>query len=44
MFHHVKELQLNARVSKPDVQFAKLLLEQLVLKSKSKKLKLKHHG
>lgn len=28
MFHHVKELQFNARVSKPDVQFAKLLLEQ----------------
>jgi Mn-containing catalase len=29
MFHHVKELQFNARVSKPDVRFAKLLLEQL---------------
>lgn len=28
MFHHIKELQFNARVSKPDVQFAKLLLEQ----------------
>lgn len=28
MFHHVKELQFNARVSAPDVQFAKLLLEQ----------------
>lgn len=28
MFHHVKELQFNARVSKPDVHFAKLLLEQ----------------
>lgn len=28
MFHHVKELQFNARVSKPDVKFAKLLLEQ----------------
>jgi Mn-containing catalase len=28
MFHHVKELQFNARVSKPDVPFAKLLLEQ----------------
>jgi len=28
MFHHVKELQYNARVSKPDVRFAKLLLEQ----------------
>jgi len=28
MFHHVKELQFNARVSKPDVNFAKLLLEQ----------------
>lgn len=28
MFHHVKELQFNARVSEPDVQFAKLLLEQ----------------
>ena len=28
MFHHVKELQFNARVSKPDVRFAKLLLEQ----------------
>lgn len=28
MFHHVKELQFYARVSKPDVRFAKLLLEQ----------------
>lgn len=28
MFYHVKDLQFNARVSKPDVQFAKLLLEQ----------------
>src|SRR5436190_13131285 len=28
MFHHVKELQFNARVSEPDPQFAKLLLEQ----------------
>lgn len=28
MFHHIKELQFNARVSKPDVRFAKLLLEQ----------------
>ncbi|HPN70593.1 MAG TPA: manganese catalase family protein [Saprospiraceae bacterium] len=28
MFHHVKELQFNARVSKPDIRFAKLLLEQ----------------
>ncbi|MFO7721246.1 MAG: manganese catalase family protein, partial [Gillisia sp.] len=28
MFHHVKELQFNARVSKTDVRFAKLLLEQ----------------
>jgi Mn-containing catalase len=28
MFYHVKELQFNARVSKPDVRFAKLLLEQ----------------
>lgn len=28
MFHHVKELQFNARVSKPDARFAKLLLEQ----------------
>jgi Mn-containing catalase len=28
MFHHVKELQFNARVTKPDVRFAKLLLEQ----------------
>ena len=28
MFYHVKELQYNARVSKPDVRFAKLLLEQ----------------
>jgi Mn-containing catalase len=28
MFHHVKELQYNARVSKPDVRFARLLLEQ----------------
>ncbi len=28
MFHHVKELQFNARVSKPDVRFIILLLEQ----------------
>ena len=28
MFHHVKDLQFNARVSKPDVRFARLLLEQ----------------
>lgn len=28
MFHHVKELQFNAKVSKPDPRFAKLLLEQ----------------
>jgi Mn-containing catalase len=28
MFHHVKELQFNARVSKPDARFAALLLEQ----------------
>jgi Mn-containing catalase len=28
MFHHVKELQFNARVSKPDARFAGLLLEQ----------------
>lgn len=28
MFYHVKELQYNARVTKPDVRFAKLLLEQ----------------
>src|SRR3954462_11284123 len=28
MFHHVKELQFNARVSQPDVRFARLLLEQ----------------
>ena len=28
MFHHVKELQFNARVSKPDPKFATLLLEQ----------------
>lgn len=28
MFYHVKELQFNARVSKPDPRFAKLLLEQ----------------
>lgn len=28
MFHHVKELQFNARVSQPDPQFAALLLEQ----------------
>jgi Mn-containing catalase len=25
MFHHVKELQFNARVSRPDVFFARLL-------------------
>lgn len=28
MFYHVKDLQFNARVTKPDVGFAKLLLEQ----------------
>ncbi len=28
MFHHVKELQFNARVSEPDPKFAALLLEQ----------------
>lgn len=28
MFHHVKELQFNARVSKADPKFARLLLEQ----------------
>jgi len=28
MFHHVKELQFNARVSQPDPKFAALLLEQ----------------
>lgn len=28
MFHHVKELQFNARVSNPDPRFARLLLEQ----------------
>lgn len=28
MFYHVKDLQFNARVSKPDPRFARLLLEQ----------------
>jgi Mn-containing catalase len=28
MFHHVKELQFNARVSGPDPRFATMLLEQ----------------
>jgi Mn-containing catalase len=28
MFHHVKELQFNARVEKPDPRFAAMLLEQ----------------
>lgn len=28
MFYHVKDLQFNARVSKPDIAFATLLLEQ----------------
>jgi len=28
MFYHVKELQFNARVSRPDPKFARLLLEQ----------------
>lgn len=28
MFHHVKELQFNARVSRPDPTFARILLEQ----------------
>jgi hypothetical protein len=29
MFYHVKQLQFNARVSRPDPAFATLLLEQL---------------
>src|SRR5215203_4094588 len=28
MFHHIKDLQFNARVSGPDPTFARLLLEQ----------------
>src|SRR6187402_3718572 len=28
MFRHIKDLQFDARVSKPDPRFAKLLLEQ----------------
>jgi Mn-containing catalase len=28
MFYHVKELQFNARISRPDPRFAGLLLEQ----------------
>ncbi|WP_261387624.1 manganese catalase family protein [Chitinophaga pinensis] len=28
MFHHVKDLQFNVRVSAPDPRFAALLLEQ----------------
>jgi Mn-containing catalase len=28
VFHHVKELQFDARVSAPDPRFARLLLEQ----------------
>jgi Mn-containing catalase len=28
MFHHVKDLQFNVRVSEPDPRFARLLLEQ----------------
>ncbi|HEX5551728.1 MAG TPA: manganese catalase family protein, partial [Chitinophagaceae bacterium] len=28
MFYHIKELQFNAKVSKPDPGFARLLLEQ----------------
>ena len=28
MFHHIKELQFDARVSAPDPQFARILLEQ----------------
>src|SRR5678815_1833938 len=28
MFYHVKDLQLNAKVSRPDPHFASLLLEQ----------------
>lgn len=27
MFHHVKELQYDARVSEPDPRFASMLLE-----------------
>ena len=30
MFYHVKELQFNARVSRPDPRFAGLLLEPVV--------------
>src|SRR5690349_17493209 len=29
MFYHVKELQFNARVTKPDPKFARILLEQV---------------
>nr|WP_067060791.1 manganese catalase family protein [Mucilaginibacter sp. L294] len=28
MFHHVKSLQFNPRVSRPDLRFANVLLEQ----------------
>src|SRR5919107_5891910 len=28
MFHHLKELQFDARVTRPDPRFARLLLEQ----------------
>ena len=28
MLHHIKDLQFNTRVSKPDPRFATLLLEQ----------------
>lgn len=28
MFYHIKDLQFNARVSKPDPRFARMLLEQ----------------
>lgn len=29
MFHHVKDLQFNARVYRPDLRFAKLMLKQI---------------
>ncbi|MFB6372929.1 MAG: manganese catalase family protein, partial [Bradymonadaceae bacterium] len=28
MFHHIKDLQYDARVSEPDPRFASMLLEQ----------------
>jgi Mn-containing catalase len=35
MFHHVKDLQFNARVSRPDPRFANLLLSNSAARMES---------